>query len=328
MEITDELVGTMFAGAVFKDCGGKINSLDFNPSEDLLVTACDDESIRLYDTANAKLTKTTQSKKYGVDQICFTHSSHSVVCSSKNGWDGKFSLRYLDLSKNTYLRYFKGHRDRVVCLCVNPKSQILMSASLDNTVRIWDLRSNVCHGLIRVHGRPSVAYDHSGLVFGVSMDGGAIKLFDSRIFEKGPFDTFYIQDSTAEVSGMKFSSDGKLMLASTTDSNVYVLDAFNGKQLHVHKLEPCPDGGTLEASFSPDGQVIISGSGNGTLHAWNAVTGTEIATWTSSDGVPSVVKWDPRHLMFASAASVLTFWIPDVTKLNTPRQSHNQYNYY
>ena len=32
--------------------------------------------------------KVIYSKKYGVDQICFTHHATSVVYSSKNGWDG------------------------------------------------------------------------------------------------------------------------------------------------------------------------------------------------------------------------------------------------
>lgn len=35
--------------------GGKINSLDFHRKDDLLVTASEDDSVRLYDIANAKL---------------------------------------------------------------------------------------------------------------------------------------------------------------------------------------------------------------------------------------------------------------------------------
>lgn len=39
-------------------------------------------------------------------------------------------------------------------------------------------------GILRLRGRPSVAYDQQGLVFAVAMEGGAIKLFDSRSYDK------------------------------------------------------------------------------------------------------------------------------------------------
>lgn len=35
-----------------------------------------------------------------------------------------------------------------------------------------------------MRGRPTVAYDQQGLVFAVAMEGGAIKLFDSRSYDK------------------------------------------------------------------------------------------------------------------------------------------------
>lgn len=39
-------------------------------------------------------------------------------------------------------------------------------------------------GILHLRGRPTVAYDQQGLVFAVAMEGGAIKLFDSRSFDK------------------------------------------------------------------------------------------------------------------------------------------------
>jgi hypothetical protein len=43
-----------------------------------------------------------------------------------------------------YLRYFKGHRDQVVAVCMSPKTDAFLSASLDKTMRLWDLRTNAC----------------------------------------------------------------------------------------------------------------------------------------------------------------------------------------
>ncbi|XP_061363586.1 protein ANTHESIS POMOTING FACTOR 1 isoform X3 [Gastrolobium bilobum] len=278
-ELDDDTVRSMSIGAVFSDFGGKIYSLDFHRKDDLLVTASEDDSVRLYDIANAKLLKTTYHKKHGTDRICFTHHPSSVICSSRYNLESSGeSLRYLSMYDNRYLRYFKGHKQRVVSLCMSPINDSFMSGSLDHSVRIWDLRVNACQGILRLRGRPAVAYDQQGLVFAVAMEGGAIKLFDSRSYDKGPFDTFLVGGDTAERYGFS--------------------------------LEPSP-GTTIEATFTPDGKYVVAGSGSGTMHAWSVEMKNEVACWSSHIGVPWCLKWAPRRAMLAAASTVLTFWIPN-----------------
>ncbi|KAG4125285.1 hypothetical protein ERO13_D10G086800v2 [Gossypium hirsutum] len=304
-ELDDEIVRSMSIGAVFSDFGGKINSLDFHRKDDLLVTASEDDSVRLYDITNAKLIKTTYHKKHGADRICFTHHPSSVICSSRHNLESTGeSLRYLSMYDNRCLRYFKGHKERVVSLCMSPVNDSFMSGSLDHSVRIWDLRVNACQGILRLRGRPTVAYDQQGLVFAVAMEGGAIKLFDSRSYDKGPFDTFLVGGDTAEVCDIKFSNDGKSMLLTTTNNNIYVLDAYGGEKRCGFSLEPSPNT-TIEATITPDG------SGDGTLHAWNINMRNEVAAWNSHIGVAACLKWAPRRAMFVAASTVLTFWIPN-----------------
>ncbi|XP_024026485.1 protein ANTHESIS POMOTING FACTOR 1-like [Morus notabilis] len=94
--------------------GGEINSIDFHRKDDILVTASEDDSVRLYDIANAKLLKTTNHKKHGADRICFIHHPSSVICSSRYNLDSSGeSLLYLSMYDNRCLRYFKVHRDRI-----------------------------------------------------------------------------------------------------------------------------------------------------------------------------------------------------------------------
>ncbi|XP_057834917.1 protein ANTHESIS POMOTING FACTOR 1 [Cryptomeria japonica] len=314
MGLKEEILLGMQIGAVFKDYKGRISSLDFHRKEDLLVTASHDDSIRLYDTANAVHQKTVYDKKHGVDLISFTHHPSCVICSSRNS--SEELLHYLSLYDNRILRYFKGHHGRVTSLCMSPINDSFMSGSMDHSVRLWDLRVNACQGLLQLRGRPTVAYDQQGLVFAVAMEGGAIKLFDSRSYDKGPFDTFLVGGDTAEVSDIKFSNDGKHMLLTTTNSHIYVLDAYGGEKRCGFGLEAFPD--NIEACFSPDGQFVLSGSGDGSLRAWNVNNGNEVTCWKNHTGVPTCLKWAPRRVMFASASSVLAFWIP-----GTPRQTHN-----
>ncbi|WVZ99459.1 hypothetical protein U9M48_044751 [Paspalum notatum var. saurae] len=271
-QLDNETVRGMAIGAVFTDYAGKINCLDFHrkDKEDLLITSSDDDSIRLYNITSATLLNTTYHRKHGADRVCFTHHPSSILCSSRYNLESAESLRYLSLYDNRCLRYFIQRAQR--------------------------------QGILKLRGRPSVAYDQQGLVFTVVMEGGAIKLFDSRSYDKGPFDTFLVGGDTAEVSDIKFSNDGKSMLLTTTNNHIYVLDAYGGDK-------PSPNV-TNEAAFTPDGQYVISGSGDGTLHAWSINTVQEVACWNSHIGPVTALKWAPRRAMFATASTALTFWIP------------------
>jgi len=60
-------------------------------------------------------------------------------------------------------------------------------------VRLWDLRSNQCQGLVQCPSPPTAAFDQQGLVFCIGSDSGVLKLYDVRSYDKGPFDTFTVR---------------------------------------------------------------------------------------------------------------------------------------
>ncbi|WOL04300.1 WD repeat-containing protein 82-B [Canna indica] len=287
--------------------------MDFHRTGSYLVTASDDESIRLYDVQNALCLKTINSKKYGVDLVSFTDHPATVIYSSKNGWDE--SLRLLSLNDNKYLRYFKGHHDRVVSLSLCPRKECFISGSLDWTCLLWDQRADKAQGLLRVQGRPAVSYDDQGVVFAIAF-GGYIRLFDARKYEKGPFEIFPVGAFDSDAHVVKFSSDGRLMLLTSKDGQVHVLDSFRGSVISTYNVKPVLSKGTLEASFSPDGMYVISGSGDGSVYAWNIRSG-KVACWASTDTEPPLIKWTPGSLMFTTGSSELSFWIPDLSKLGS-----------
>ena len=45
---------------------------------------------------------------------------------------------------NHYVRYFKGHKKQVICLEISPTDEQFLSASLDDTVRLWNMNSASC----------------------------------------------------------------------------------------------------------------------------------------------------------------------------------------
>ena len=83
---------------------------------------------------------------------------------------------------------------------MSPRSDYFISGSLDGTVRVWDLQSNICQGLLRLNSENNnnknnitkssignsvaCAFDPEGLVFAVALGNNQIKLFDLRSLDQ------------------------------------------------------------------------------------------------------------------------------------------------
>ena len=91
------------------------------------------------------------------------------------------------------LFFSRGHTKRVVTLCMSPTDDSFLSGSLDKTIRLWDLRSPNCQGLMQLSGRPVAAFDPEGLIFAAGINSETVKLYDLRSFDKGPFSSFRLQ---------------------------------------------------------------------------------------------------------------------------------------
>uniref|UniRef100_A0A672NYE8 Twinfilin-2-like n=1 Tax=Sinocyclocheilus grahami TaxID=75366 RepID=A0A672NYE8_SINGR len=273
MKLTDNVLRSFRVAKVFRENSDKINCFDFSSNGETVISSSDDDSIVLYDCQEGKPKRTLYSKKYGVDLIRYTHAANTVVYSSNKIDD---TIRYLSLHDNKYIRYFPGHSKRVVALSMSPVDDTFISGSLDKTIRLWDLRSPNCQGLMHLQGKPVLV-----------------------IF--GPFATFKLQyERTCEWTGLKFSNDGKLILVSTNGGTLRVLDAFKGAVLHSFGGYNNSKGVILEASFTPDSQFIMIGSEDGKIHVWNAESGMKVALLDGKHTGPvTCLQFNPKFMTFA-----------------------------
>uniref|UniRef100_A0A3B5M357 Twinfilin n=1 Tax=Xiphophorus couchianus TaxID=32473 RepID=A0A3B5M357_9TELE len=302
MKLTDNVLRSFRVAKVFRENSDKINCFDFCSNGEAIISSSDDDSLVLYDCQEGKPKRTLYSKKYGVDLIRYTHAANTVVYSSNKIDD---TIRYLSLHDNKYIRYFPGHNKRVTSLSMSPVDDTFISGSLDKTIRLWDLRSPNCQGLMHLQGKPVCSFDPEGLIFAAGINSEMVKLYDLRSFDKGPFATFKLQyDRTCEWTGLKFSNDGKLILLSTNGGALRILDAFKGAVLHSFGGYNNSKGVTLEASFTPDSQFVMIGSEDGKIHVWNAESGMKVALLDGKHTGPiTCLQFNPKFMTFASACS-------------------------
>ncbi|XP_076344337.1 WD repeat-containing protein 82-like isoform X1 [Tachypleus tridentatus] len=311
MKLVDHVVQSFCVAKVFRENTDRINSIDFSTNGETLISSSEDDSIVIYDCEKGTHKKTLNSKKYGVDLIHYTHAANTAVHSSTKVDD---TIRYLSLHDNKYIRYFPGHTKKVVALCMSPVDDSFLSGSLDKSVRLWDLRSPGCQGVMHLTGRPVANFDPEGLIFAVGVNSQLVKLYDLRSFEKGPFNSFKLpQDKDCDWTGLKFSPDGKMILISTNGQVIHLIDAFQGKPLQTLMGHINNKGLPLESSFSPDSQFVFSGSTDGIIHVWCAKTGVKTAVLSCDHTGPvQCVQFNPKYMLLASACTNMAFWLPNI----------------
>lgn len=320
MKVTDKSMRTLKIAKLFRDSSEQINNFDFSPNGETVVSSSKEGQISIYSCSKGTRLGTLQSKKYGVDHIHFTRGKDMVVHGSTKVDD---TIRYLDLRTNGYIRYFSGHTKKVASLCMSSVDDTFLSSSLDKTVRIWDTRSPNCQGLLNTESRPVAAYSCDGLVFAVADSSKSVQLYDLRSFDRASFKIFDLPKmNNSDVTGIKFSPDGSMILVSTNGGIVKLVDSWHGKPLETFSNYN-RTGLVMEASFSLDSQYVLAGSTDGMLRIWKVDSGFELCKIRGDCSLPvQCVKFNPRYMMIASTCKNMAFWIPSLKEDESDEGGH------
>ena len=287
-----------------------VNSLDFTKDGDYLLSSGDDARIALHSTMHGVTQRIASCAAQGATLARFTHDPLSVIHASPVD----HTVRYLSLHDNRFLRAFRAHAEPITALEMSPKEDFFASASMDGTARVWDLRTTNCQGVLRFDAnghRPAVAFDPLGMVFAAAIGGTQVKLYDVRGFDKGPFETFTPDlGGSKSFSSLKFGKKGELMLICTTEGTIALLDAYKGTLVHVLTGHANEQGMPLEASFTPDGDMVVAGSEDGGLWRWSTQTGQAFAVVREHTTAVAAVKCCPTRAMLATACSEVCLWLP------------------
>jgi len=76
----------------------------------------------------------------------------------------------------------EGHAHAVFCLAFHPEGRLLLSASGDKTVKLWDLQTHKVLATFPEHEQwvYSVAFMHKSMAFATGCDDGRVRIFDNH----------------------------------------------------------------------------------------------------------------------------------------------------
>lgn len=312
--------------------GASVTCLDFDDLGQFLLSSGVDKSIQLYDCHKGTRHKDVQSQKYGAHLARFAHHDLSCLYASTPlvGDDADHLVRHLSLASKSYLRYFRGHKDQVLALDVNPVADTFLSALADHTVKHWDLRTSAPTGSVGVAATSVVAFDPHGVVFAVGhgpVDGrpGSVAFYDVGSFQKGPFLTASVGAAGETWTKLEFGNNGKYVLVGTDLPRHYVVDALLGKLATTLVVADAPPGWMRfeyatagSVCFTPDGKHVLAGQPLGAVALFSLATlktdpTPELRPFKLLDGrqgVAKVLAFNPRLFTLASADDAVVLWTP------------------
>ena len=163
-----------------------------------------------------------------------------------------------------YIGTLKGHTSLVYSASFSPDGHRIVSASRDETVRIWNAATGECIRTLE---------GHAGYVFSASFNPDG-----SRIVSASRDETVRIWDAatgecirtlkghTSYVRSASFSPDGSRIVSASWDDTVRIWNAATGKRIITlggHTIN------VYSVSFSPDGSRIVSASLDKTVRIWD-----------------------------------------------------------
>ncbi|HET7384913.1 MAG TPA: TIR domain-containing protein [Pseudolabrys sp.] len=164
----------------------------------------------------------------------------------------------------------KGHKNSLWGASFSPDGRRIVTASEDNTARVWDAQTGEAIHILEGHtgsvraaafspdGRRVVtaSTDHTARVW--NLETGK----QSAIIEHG-----------APVRSATFSPDGRSVVTASDDKTARVWDARTGEQVAILMGHTAP---VRVAVFSPNGRYVLTASDDSSARFWDAETGNVI----------------------------------------------------
>ncbi|MEG4070876.1 AAA-like domain-containing protein [Microcoleus sp. Pol11C2] len=284
--------------------------VSFSPDSQTLVTATDDNYIKLWQT-NGTLQATLTGHTDKIRRAIF-HSSGQIIVSASDDQTVKIWQKNGEL-----LHDLKGHSGQITSVSLSPDGKIIASASADGTVKLWKINGEELSSLKVERGWiTSASFSPDGQIIAAAGTDGTVKLWNLRkIVEKLQKQQSIeastdikllrtLQMESDKIMSVTFSPDGAMVAAAGAGGTARIWSK-DGIPLSILKHTS----GVTNISFSPDSQMLLSASTDKMVRLWNidgtllqTLKGNKDAVWSAS------FSPDGKAIASASADGTVMLW--------------------
>ncbi|MBD1821826.1 putative DNA binding domain-containing protein [Cyanobacteria bacterium FACHB-DQ100] len=292
----------------------EINAIAFTPSSEKIISASDDKALRVWSLTDGEC----------VYDAKLDNPISSLVISK----DGKYGFLGVDttiyawqLSSESLIKVDvlleQLHESQITILILLPDQDKLISASDDETLRIWDLKKNVCQAALSGYFIKDAAVAPNGSVVIFSDDENLIRIWD---YERDVIDI--LDDTEQPVSMWTLTPDGKRVVTVPSNANffnevIYIWDLESRQYLTELPDHRAP---IFKVIGTPNSENFISASEDKILNIWSLLNNQllQVAEKHVSEVRDILVSLDGEHAISFSDDQTLKLWqISDASHLKT-----------
>ncbi len=222
-----------------------------------LVARGADHLVCFWDVDTHRELRRLPRQKDGVNCLALSRDERLLFTGGQSG-----VIRQLLAPTGLEMRHLTGHPGPVMRLLLTPDGKQLISAGLDNSVRVWDVaKGALIRVLEAVPGPPKagaevvLALAPDGGVLAIAMPTQPIKLWDLATLKQLPWSP----ENQAKGGLLAFSPSGKVLAVAERNlpATVRLFGVTTGKELRQFDIQHSE----LRAiTFSPDGK-LLAGAG-------------------------------------------------------------------
>lgn len=276
-----------------------VETLAFSPDSRLLVSGSEDKTVKVWDLATGKPTRTFSGHEQWVTAVAY-HPRDQLVASGS----GDKTLRISRVNRKTKARIIKEHHG-VRSVAFSPEGKLLASGAFGGDIRIWHVDTGDWRQTLKAHGSDvyAVAFSPDGKV--LASGGADRKIILWNVSAGKPIRV--LEGHTDPVRLVAFTPDGAKLRSVAADRTIRTWDVATGKLLSsvtiagsaVRAATLSPDGGLVlvamgrrallvdfatgrvirrfppgkkpifTVAFSPDGQTVAWSGADATIEVWS-----------------------------------------------------------